>query len=712
MDGKKKAKKRSSDEKLKKPTRSKKVDNDDSSDKKSIARKKEKILHRKGSKQLDPDARVKKVAKSNDKKEEKDRKDEKDRKEKKNKKEKKEKKDKKEKRETRSNNELTRSQATTRVRSERKSKERLDKKRQTRPPNSSTKISRRPKESEVKPKRKKIKSERVCCICKDKSVKAIAGGPCIHVFSKRCLVDLLRKPIPNPHPDDNYLRAPTLGRCPECRAELRKFDMKNVKTGKRLFKRRKSITSAGINGKVYQPKNGDMQLAHFCFDPKKPYMDFKAGIRADETKWLLNDGSLIPATKRFDKGFHWDQSTRTFHGSLSWKPTTFHGAHRWDVILGFTRDYEEIKIGIIHERKERKLKKTTQVKDADLWRYMYPFDGRWKLLWTNVSGQPQVAYITVSNNSFQQGPYMFNLNFSNPRVPCFRWPVDAIDARAMSGANLKKKPLGPEIGGRIVWETTHPAFAEITWERETIDARPMQHVQHFGTSGDAYTCNVEAIEKAKVSKSRNDKGNRSKHSTASRNVQQDSSVSSADSDSGWTDSSGNSSSDYRKQDDEDSADSRSVSGNDKSETKRKDDEDSETSRSVSSNHGSETTRPSDPDNDDNSGGGMDEDREANHLKATPPLVSPKVAVVTKDRTISGEEDDDEANQSKTVPPVASPKGAAVTNSRINTGDDDESSTGSSSSGNSSSSGSSSSSSNSGSSSASGSSSGSSSSSSS
>lgn len=368
-------------------------------------------------------------------------------------------------------------------------------------------------ESTTKGDAVKKKKVLVCCICKDKSIKDdLAGGLCDHVFCTPCLEHLLHQPMLDPRADDNHLSAPTMGRCPECRAALKKFDMKDMAPGRKKkgvslsgsqkFEACKitDLTQTPISGLVFQPDDDSRQMGSFYFDSGddkktkkiRPRLDFTKAIAQNREAWLMNDGTTIPEQKYFEKGCFYSESTRTFHGTIKWDPVTFLGSHQWDCIVGFNKAFSAIHVGVIHERKERILDQKTQekadkTKEKNFHRYQYPFDGRWKLLWKNTEGKDQTGSITVQNNEFQQGPYLFNLNFKDPETPRFRWPLDPVYAAVKRGGSLKKKPTGPEIGERVVWETTHPAFSEITWERESVGDLPIASTTHFGSGDHAYS---------------------------------------------------------------------------------------------------------------------------------------------------------------------------------------------------------------------------------
>lgn len=254
----------------------------------------------------------------------------------------------------------------------------------------------------------------------------------------------------------------------------------------------------------------------------------------------MNDGSQVEAINYFDENFRWEKATRTFHGSISWTPVTFKGTYRWDVAPAFTNDFADVLSGVIHERKERLLGKKDKINPEDMIRFQYPLDGVWKILWLSEEGKEEKGSITVCNNEFKQGPYLFNLNFSDPRVPSFRWPLDPVDAVAKSGVNLEEEPLGPDVGETIVWATTHPSFEEITWTRESIGDDPGEVSYHFGLGSDEYTSfGPGDAEYA-------DTGTISDYSEGS--LPSDSS--SSESSEGWSDDSGNSSSQYRDEEEE------------------------------------------------------------------------------------------------------------------------------------------------------------------
>lgn len=96
--------------------------------------------------------------------------------------------------------------------------------------------------------------------------------------------------------------------------------------------------------------------------------------------------------------------------------------------------------------------------------------------------------------------------------------------------------MGPDIGDKVVWETTHPAFREITWERETIGEPPIQRTVHFGLGNNEYT-----IDNAKANESENSdedgwEDNESKSSSSGSDSDSRSSASGSGSDSSGSDS--------------------------------------------------------------------------------------------------------------------------------------------------------------------------------
>jgi hypothetical protein len=335
----------------------------------------------------------------------------------------------------------------------------------------------------------------ICSICKNKDVDATIGGMCDHIFCLPCFKKVVHNPMPNPASHDNHLAAPTLGRCPTCQKELKKFEAKRCKQGKVIeksafAKQKMDIPKSPIFGKVYAPQNKEMLLGNFCFnDQNQPYIDFKDAIEQDKEKWLMNDGSQIPQRKDFERGCFFDLETRTFHGKIKWKKVTFRGAHQWDVVLSFRKGFAAIHVGIIHEHKERIVDKGEQKNKTpeEFIRLQYPLDGAWRLFWKDIDGNEKSGKVTVRNNAFSQGPYLFNLNFWDPKKLSFKWPLDPVIAEAKSGANLKEDPMGPEIGDRIVWSTTHPAFQEgFAWERKSIGGFPMQATVHIGIGNNEY----------------------------------------------------------------------------------------------------------------------------------------------------------------------------------------------------------------------------------
>lgn len=575
-DDRKKKKKDKKEKKDKKKSKSR----DDSVER---VRSKDKLAKKKDKKDKKRDKKVEKKAKK-EKKKKRDKKERKDRKrDKKDKKDHKKKKDKKDKR-------------------DKKDKKKKDKK-------------------EKRSSKAKVPDASVCCI--DMEKRADVLSLCGHAFNVESVENLLHRPMKNVGDRDNHLIAPTLGRCPVCGTALRKYELLDINTKKPYYERKEGVGDTPIMGKIFRPKENGVNFGNFCFDEEKPYINFHDVIEADKTKWMMNDGSQVPEFKYFNDGYHWDEDTRSFHGSISWKPVTFKGAFQWDVILSFDREFVDIHVGLVHERKERILDRKEKIDAKKLARYHYPLDGKWKLIWLNADGNQQEGAITVQNNEFQQGPYLFNLNFSDPAKPTFRWPLDPVFATAKSGVNLKKKPMGPKVGENLVWETTHPAFAQITWERETIaEEEPEQTTHHFGLTGDPYTSappeepksesegeNIDSIPfeeggaASKDAASTDDDGDSSDSDSGSDSdsdsgSDSDSSSSSGDSDTGWSDGSGNSSSDYDDDDgDKAGGDDGGDNGGDNGDGDGGDDKDDDDDDSSSSS-GSSGSSGSSSDSDD------------------------------------------------------------------------------------------------------------------
>lgn len=338
------------------------------------------------------------AVKSDDKKKEKKDK-KKDKKEEK--KEKKEDKEKKEKSDDKKKDKKDKKKKGTK--DKKSKKEKSDKEDKKKSKKDKKKDKKEDKKSKSKRKSKGVVIETVCCICKDESADSSAGGLCNHVFCLPCLENLLHRPMKDPQVHDNHLGAPTMGRCPECETELRKFEIKDTKSGKLKYKRNADIHGTPLNRQIYRPKDKTLQLGNFHFNDEKPYIDFKAGIEQDKDMWIMNDGNQVPKKKYFEDGCFFDESTRTFHGQIKWQPITFQGAHQWDVVLAFNKNFDAIHVGIIHERKNIIPEKKDKIDDEVLHRYEYPLDGKWKLIWLNAAGGQQTGNITVRNNEFQQG---------------------------------------------------------------------------------------------------------------------------------------------------------------------------------------------------------------------------------------------------------------------------------------------------------------------
>lgn len=342
--------------------------------------------------------------------------------------------------------------------------------------------SRRHSSMEMLLRSVEIRPQKIRCSLCNKA-EAAMSGLCHHKYCARCFMNVVYKPLEYPVVNNDNSEAPLIGRCPKCRLEVRKDQVRLCKdptVTPRLASAddQHKVTDSSIAGKVFIPKDKD---PIFCFDEDQPYIDLKEAREADKANWVLNDGSPVPDRVVFEDDCFFDEESRTFHGKVKW-PVTIRGAYQWDVVLTFKEGCDVMNVGVIHERKERVLDEAffKDASEEEILRLQYPLDGHWKLTWTNVDNEEMTEKVIVRNNEFIQGRCLFNLDMSDPRRVFYRWPRDTATAHATSGLNLMKNPMGPEIGEVVSWKAGHPDFPEgFEWERLTFGEMPVQGALHF-----------------------------------------------------------------------------------------------------------------------------------------------------------------------------------------------------------------------------------------
>jgi hypothetical protein len=310
---------------------------------------------------------------------------------------------------------------------------------------------------------------------------------------------LLDSPRHDPHPEDAHLAAPTMGRCPICRAELSLFDLRDQKSGEIVYSKDFDIPQSPLAGCVYVQHYrglGDLighESIHFPGeddDIKLPFLNLEVSHEK------MDDGSTtVPPKKYFEEGCFFHQRTRTFHGSIVWakeKEPTLKGSSRWDFLLQFSSDLRFVARGIIVKRREPVFEENEP---------RFPLDGRWKVTWKLVNDQEEIGHIEVKGNIIELGPFEYILNLRDKRQPCFEWPLGVTSAdlqpiiqRALSGVDLIEHPNGPAVGSCIVWSTSDPDHPEIVWERETISVPPPPIVIRLGPGGQKIYQRLNATE--------------------------------------------------------------------------------------------------------------------------------------------------------------------------------------------------------------------------
>ena len=349
------------------------------------------------------------------------------------------------------------------------------------------------------------------CLCSvATSPDLILGcGPCNHAVCVPCLERLLntdasskRWPPAQVHPSDAHLAAPTLGRCPICRAELDLFEIRHSINEELLYEKNHNWHDSPFANKTFVLYGGGGRRNignwsfHFVVDGKvgRPYIDVSKDLARHPEDWILDDGTTAPTELYMEEGCHFHAPSRTFHGTVAW-PTRLQASEQWDIKLGFSRDYRFLSSGIIWKRREltvpyelrRSLdnydRGNLSLMDYQL-RCQYPLDGKWTVGWFGKDGGQRTALITVVGNAYLQSNYLFCFNYTHPDRISIRWPKSDTIQTVQSGIDLIDQPLGPGVDDVVVWTTPNPNFPKIYWKRETIGRLPPPpKVLLLGTGG-------------------------------------------------------------------------------------------------------------------------------------------------------------------------------------------------------------------------------------
>jgi hypothetical protein len=352
-----------------------------------------------------------------------------------------------------------------------------------------------------------------CPVCLESHPEEeLAQGRCAHSFCVPCLEMVLRAEgttavsMPMWEPKEAHLSVPTLGRCPICRTDMNLMEIQNAKTGERLYEKDYNILeSSPLKDQIYVPFGRanmvGLQSFHFAKDSNMhdsqgrplPYINFEGSIRRSPEKWILQDSNPCPSRKSFEEDCYYHAKSRTFHGKIKFDPPLRDGCHRWDLTLAFAKDFRFIASGILVERHDlvvaQNASELSSVKALDTNRCQFPLDGNWIATRKLQDGTIGRINISVERNSFRQGPRgsVLHITFQDPTRPCIYWPNSPMIETSVSGANLKVEPNGPEVGGKIFWETTNPLDPDFIrrtiWTRVSVGEPLPPRVIQFG-SGD------------------------------------------------------------------------------------------------------------------------------------------------------------------------------------------------------------------------------------
>ena len=345
------------------------------------------------------------------------------------------------------------------------------------------------------------------CLGGQQNGETLVRGPCRHEFCIPCVERVLTAPPlttmmnhrildynPWPPSEDLYLSsAPTIGRCPICRAQLNLFHLTKVGTDQEeLHPKQYDIAHSKIQGMVFIKNGGRVgqESIHFpsCQEQDLssetnalPYINFERVSR----DWKLDDGSDIPARKYFEPGCHFHEQTRTFHGTIRWTSKDddmdckkrFRNSTEWNFILGFSSDFRFIARGVFVARKDP-CRNPNCISRVDC---KFPLDGTWtatspddhgnkRLTRTiQVHGNQMALYDTSSFNLLHVSDSNLNeVRFSDPDHAT----ILSVDGQpkyyVTSGLNLRTHPDGPDIGECIEWAAQSSDKLEMIWKRQSI----------------------------------------------------------------------------------------------------------------------------------------------------------------------------------------------------------------------------------------------------
>jgi hypothetical protein len=378
------------------------------------------------------------------------------------------------------------------------------------------------------------------CLCSTSTTPGLvlASGPCNHGVCVPCFQRVLnfdasskRWPPAQVQPSDAHLAAPTLGRCPICRAELDLFEIrrqnksntsssnnendqdlllyhKNHDWHKAPFAGKTFVLYGGIGRRhighlsfhfpatkeeadgTQEQENHKKESNHAGRKRNSPYINVSKDVVRTPNDWMLDDWTMAPPRLYMEEDCHYHAPSRTFHGTVLFQPSRLQASHQWDIKVGFSKDFRFISSGIVWKRRDlvvpleqRRGSLVTATKEDQL-RCQYPLDGKWTVSWFSQDGTQKTGYITVVGNAFMQSGYMFYINYTNPARPVVRWPNSNTVQKVTSGINLIDQPSGPSVDDIVVWTTPSKSFPKIYWKRETLGRLPPPpHVMLFGTGG-------------------------------------------------------------------------------------------------------------------------------------------------------------------------------------------------------------------------------------